>query len=48
MPSFAWEDDYTDWKCRRAREVKAKLKKLGLDPRSTKYNTLFFRWMRKP
>jgi hypothetical protein len=33
------------WRDQRARVVKAKLKKLGINPRGTKYNTLFFRWM---
>lgn len=44
----AWDGDYEEWKCRRAREVRAKLKKFGINPRGTKHNTLFFRWMRKP
>lgn len=29
----------------RADRVKAKLKKLGLDPRSKKYNRLYFRFL---
>ena len=27
--------------------IEAKLKKLGINPRSTKYNVLYFRWMRQ-
>lgn len=38
----------SSWRCERAGEIHAKLKKLGINPRGTKYNTLFFRWMRKP
>lgn len=38
----------SDIACRRARinAVKAKLKKLGIDPRTNKYSTLYFRWMK--
>lgn len=47
MPGM-WDDEYGSWKRERARKVMAKLKKLGINPRGTKYNTLFFRWMRHP
>ena len=39
------DGEYLDWKSERALRIKAKLKKLGINPRGTKYNTLFFRWM---
>lgn len=45
MPCFGCDD--TDWKTERALKIEAKLKKLGINPRSTKWNTLFFRWMRQ-
>lgn len=44
MPSIS--DSYA-YALERKRRVKAKLKKLGIDPRSNKYSTLLFRWMRQ-
>lgn len=45
MPSFG-DIGSNDWKRARAAKVTAKLKKLGIDPRSNKYQTLWFRMMR--
>lgn len=39
-------DDY-NFRRERIARVEAKLKKLGIDPRSNKYQTLWFRWLNR-
>ncbi len=45
MPSLGWGGE--SYCSAKARAVKEKLAKLGINPRSNKYDTLFFRWMRR-